>query len=365
MFSHNGKISTRQVLILLILQMFNLNMLIMPRICTHYLERNGYIAPIFSIILGCIYLWCITALTTSLPNKTFVEITQSLLPNWIAGLLIIAFIVKLIVSVSLELRMFGEIVSQIILPKTPIAVIMIIMLLATAYLVKSGIEATGRMGEILIYFIAVPLIIVLLNIAFKADYEQILPFFQTDFSNVCKASINVSFMFIPIESLLMLTGLMKKPEGVRKVGSIAVITIGILQAIITLLCIVQIGVGETKGQIWPVIVLMKSMGMNNSILENQEVLMLIVWIFSAFMYISVGLYLASLMGSRSLKFKRENVCVLPLLPIILLIAAYPQDLGTVYAYYLKFEYYLGLWFVVPIPLILLLIFKLRGCRDEN
>ena len=36
--------------------------------------------------------------------------------------------------------------------------------------------------------------------------------------------------------------------------------------------------------------------------------------------------------------------------IILLVALYPHNLGIVYRYYLRFEYYFGLWFLVPIPL---------------
>ena len=96
--------------------------------------------------------------------------------------------------------------------------------------------------------------------------------------------------------------------------------------------------------------------------ENQEVLMLIVWIFSIYMYLSVSIYLITVIGSRVCKFKRENIFALPSIPIILLAALYPRDLGVVYTYYLRFEYYYGLWFVVPVPLILLLIAKIRRDR---
>lgn len=362
MFSHNGKISVRQIMILLVLQMFNMNMLIMPRICTQYLGRNGYIAPILSIIIGVIYLWFITSLTIKFPNSTFAEIAKDLLPNWIAYILIVAFVIKLIISAGLELRMFGEVVSQIMLPKTPISIIMIVLTLTAAYLVKSGAEATGRMGEILIYFIAVPLVIALLIIIFKTDYREVLPFFQVESKDVMIGTVLSSFMFVPLEILLALNGLMAKPEKVRKAGIGAIVVVGILQSIITLLCITQNGLQEVQRQMWPVIVLMKSMGMNDTVVENQETLMLIVWVFSVYMYISISIYIISLIGSRSCKFKRENIFVLPTIPIVVLIALYPHDLGVVYSYYLRFEYYYGIWFIIPIPLILLLIAKIRRSR---
>lgn len=178
MFSHNGKISTRQVTILLILQMFNTNILLLPKLCTYYVGRDGYILPLVAIIVGIIYVYCITVLTMRFPNMTLVELTKSILPNWLAYLLLIIFAAKILVGTGLELRMLGEMILQIMLPKTPLMVIMIIMLLTTGYLVKSGIEATARMGEILVYFIFVPLIIIFVVIALKADYGEILPFFK-------------------------------------------------------------------------------------------------------------------------------------------------------------------------------------------
>lgn len=362
MFTHNGKISARQVTILLFLQMFNMNMLILPRVCTYYLGRNGYIAPIISIIMGVIYLLCINGLISKFPNMTFVEISRSLLPDWIAYMVILAFAIKLIISTGLELRMFGELINQIMLTETPLSIIMIVIALVAAYLVKSGAEATARMGETLIYFIGVPLIIALLLIVFKADYKEVLPFFQVQPGNVVIGTVLTSIMFVPLEILLMINGLMVDHSKVKRIGIRAIVAVAVLQGILTLLCITQTGLAETQGQIWPIMILMKSMGMTDTVVENQEVLMLMVWILSIYMYISTSIYLISLIGSRSYRFKRENVFVLPLVPIILAVALIPSDLGIAYAYYLHFEYYFGGWFVAPIPLILLLIAKIRRNR---
>lgn len=365
MFSHNGKISSRQVMILLILQMFNTNILLLPKISTYYVGRNGYILPIIAIVLGIFYVYCITCLTMKFPNMTLVELTKSILPDGVAYILLVLFAIKLLVGTGLELRMFGEMISQVMLPKTPIIVIMGIMLLTTSYLVKSGVEATARMGEVLVYFIFVPLIIVFIMIAFKADYRELMPLFQTNIQNVGMGALTISFSFIPLEFLLMMTGLMEKPNRVRKVGITAIIITGILESIIILLTIAEIGLGETQRQIWPVIALMQSIGLTNSVLENQEVLMMVGWVLSIFIYLSSGLYFVALIGSRSCQFKRENVFVLPLVPIILMVAMWPRSLVQAYNWYLSFQYYFGIWFLIPIPLVLLLIAKIRRLGREK
>ena len=359
MFSHNGKISTRQVTILLILQMFNTNILLLPKLCTYYVGRDGYILPLVAIIVGIIYVYCITVLTMRFPNMTLVELTKSILPNWLAYLLLIIFAAKILVGTGLELRMLGEMILQIMLPKTPLMVIMIIMLLTTGYLVKSGIEATARMGEILVYFIFVPLIIIIIVIALKADYEEILPFFQTNIESVGLGALNISFLFVPLEFLLIITGLTEKPSKVRKAGIVAVIIVGVLECVITLLTISEVGLGETQRQLWPVIALLQSLGLKNSIVENQEILTLTGWVLSIYIYISSGIYFASLIGSRSCRFKRENVFVLPLIPIIFFIAIWPKNIVQAYNWYLGFQYYFGIW------LILLLIAKVRRIGSEK
>lgn len=365
MFSHNERISTRQVMILLILQMFNINMLLVPKLSTYYVGRNGYILPVLAIIFGVIYVYCITSLTMRFPNKTLVEITKDLLPDGIAYVLLSAFAIKLLIGAGLELRMFGELILQVMLPRTPLVVIMLVMLLTSAYLVKSGIEATARMAEILIYFVMVPIAIVIIIIALQTDYQNLLPFFQTDIKSVSRGALTMSYMFTSLEFLLMMTGLMRKPSKARKMGIRAVCFIGIVQGIITLLTLSEIGLGETQRQVWPVIGLMQNIGISQSVVENQEVILLSVWPLSVFVYISSGLYFSSLIASRSVKFKRENLFVLPLVPIIFFAAIWPKNIVEAYEYYLKFQMYVSIWFVVVVPLVLLLIAKLRRIGNEK
>lgn len=365
MFAHNGKISARQVRILIILQMFNVGVLILPRICTQYVGRNGYILPILGIILGILYLLCIYSLTSIFPEYTFVEILESIMPKPIATIILLIFVLKILGDIGLELRMFGELISQIMLTKTPLAVIVLVMLLTVSYLAKSGIEALGRMGEILIYFIFIPLGIMLLIGLFNTDYREVMPFFQTNLKDVGFGTLAVSFMFVPLEFLLMINGMMIKPKKMLKTGIVSIIIVGILQAVIVLLAICKIGSAETQRQIWPGLILMQSINMSNSVVQKQEIIMMVVWVFSVFMYICSGLCIASIVGSRCCHFKRENIFVLPLIPIIYFIAMWPENLVDIYTYYLKYQYYFGIWFMVPIPLILSLIARIRRIGHEK
>lgn len=365
MFSHNGRVSVRQVEILLILQMFNTSILLLPREAARYAGRDGYVLPMAALILGIIYLYAITSLTGRFKGDTIVEFAPKILPKFIAYIVIGLFAVKVLVLTGLEIRMFGEMVSQVMLPKTPLPVIILTMLVTAAYLVKSGIEGTARMAEVLLYFIFLPLTLVFVFIVIKADYKQLMPFFETDAISIGKGAFAVSLSFIPIEFMLVLTGLMKKPEKAKRAMFIALIITAVLETIIIVLTFAGIGVNEAKRQIWPVLTLMQSVQFPGSIIENQEILMMTSWVFSIYMYISSGIYFTSLIGSRVFKFRRENVFILPIIPIVYFIAIFPRSLVEAYKYYVSFQYYFGVWFLAPVPIILLILAKMRKVGNKN
>lgn len=365
MFSHNGKVSVRQVEILLILQMFNTSILLLPRIAANHVGRNGYVLPLVALALGIAYLYAITSITNRFKGETLVEFMPKILSKIIAYCIVGLFSLKIIITVGLEIRMFGEMVSQVMLPTTPLPVIILAMLLTAAYLVKSGIEATARMAEVLVYFIFIPLAIVLAVIFSKADYKQLMPFFETDLMSIGKGAFFISLSFMPIEFMLILAGLMKKQEKSRKAMFLALIVVAIIEAIVIISTYIGLGVNEAERQMWPVLTLMQNVQFPGSWIENQEVFMMTSWVFSIYMYICSGLYFTTLMGSRSFKFKRENIFILPILPIIYFIAIFPQSLADAYKYYITFQYWFGIWFLFPIPVILLLIAKVRKVGNAN
>lgn len=365
MFTHNGKISNRQVTLLLVLQMFNMTILILPKIGTDYVGRNAYILPLLAIVLGAVYAICITALTKMFPGDTMIEFLPKIVPSFIGYIIVLIFGIKVIVTTGLELRMFGEMIGQIMLPKTPLPVIILVMLLTTAYLVKSGIEATGRMAEILVYFVFIPLAVVFFKILISCDYKEVMPFLRTQVQDVGIGTYFISLSFAPIEFMLLMTGLMARPRGARGAIIRAVIVIAIIESIILLLTICGIGLGEVEKQVWPVLTLMQSIENNGRIMESQEILMMTGWIMSVFVYISSGIYFTSFMASRTLKLKRENIFVLPVVPIVYFVAMYAGNLVEAYNSYINFQRYVGVLFLVPVPLILLLIAKVRRIKQDE
>lgn len=359
MYTHNANISMRQTKLLLILQMFNMSMLILPRIAGKMAGHDGYLLPIVGFVLGAIYIWSITALLKRFPNEGIDTIAPKVLTKWIGILVVILYVIKLLVSAGFEVRMFAEMVSQVLLPKTPLPVIILILLFAVYYLIKSGIEACGRMAEVVIYFVFVPLVFILCLVLIKTDFKQLMPFFTARPKGVLAGAYYVSMTFMPLEFLLIIGCLVNKRGQLRPSCMTAIGVISVIEIALIALTFTGVGMVTSTKQLWPVLTLMQSIQLPGSFVENQEIFMMCWWIMSVYMYISGAMYVASLTLSRLIHFHRQNVTVLPLIPIVFFISMLPSSLSESYTYLVRFNGQIGIFFLFILPLVLLIIAKLR------
>ncbi|MEG1148297.1 MAG: endospore germination permease [Niameybacter sp.] len=364
-YTHNANVSVRQIKILFILQMFNMSMLILPRIAGKMAGHDGYLLPILAFAFGAVYVWSIVSLLERFPGEGLDTIAPKVVTKVLGMILIGVYIIKIIIGAGLEVRMFAEMVSQVLLPKTPLPVIILILLFAVHYLIKSGLEASGRMAEIVAYFVFVPFAFVLAMVAVKTDYKQLMPFGTANPEGVIRGAYFVSMTFMPLEFMLIIGNLVSKPYKLKSVGLYAIGVISILEVILIGFTFTGVGMVTATKQIWPVLTLMQSIQLPGSFVENQEIFMMAWWILSVYMYISGAMYVASLTMSRLAHFNRQNVTVMPLIPIVFFISMIPGSLSESYSYLVNFNSKWGLSFLLIIPLVLLLIAKVSGKGGEK
>ena len=318
-------------------------------------SQDGWLIPILGVLVGYLYVLVITRLTMKFPNKTLSEFAPLITGKVIGNSIVILFGLKILITTAFELRLLCEIIRQVLLPRTPTSLIMMVMLFTVAYLVGAGIEAYGRMAELLVFLVFIPLAIVFAFIVAKADYRQLLPVFQSKPWDVARATYYVSLTFMPLEFMLLFTGFMKDPDQAKSTCRWAISVVFIIETITIMLTYVGIGVMEAKRNFWPVLTLVQSIQFPGAFIENQEIAMISCWILSIFVYISAGLYSLSLISGRVLKLKKDNFFILPFIPIIYILAMLPSSFGQVYEWNNLFRIYFGALFLLPIPLILLVV----------
>ncbi len=367
MFSMNDKISIRQMQVLLILDIFGTGVIILPRVVAEYAKQDGWILIILSIALGLIYAFVITSLCGIYPNKTFVELCETIVGKFLAHIIAVIFSIKLILSVAFEIRYFGEIISQTMLAETPFHIICLTMLFVSAYAAMKGYETRARIAELLIFLILVPIVIVFFIASLDVNYTNLLPIAKTANTDYLKGAYITSFAFSGIDIAMIATPYIVKPEKMKKAVSQVVVILGLLFLLITLITIARFGPFEITKQMWPVLEMMDTINIPGSFIERQEALVMSFWIISVFAMVNAGLFFSSLILKDTLKKGKHSYYILLCLPIIFVISYSPKDIFQVGRYLSYLNSTLGIGFLLIIPLVLLIIAKIRklGVKIEK
>lgn len=360
MFSTNNKISLRQLQILLILDIFGLSITFLPRRAAELAGQDGWLLIIIGTVIACFCVWIMTTLAGSFPSDSFVDYTVKIAGYPLGILISSGLVIKIIINLSLELRIFAEIIKQIMLFSTPYWVICICMLLLGAYAASKGYEARGRMAEVLIFVIFIPLAFVLCIAVTDVDFSNLKPFFNTPASSLVKGGIYSAFSFSAVEFLLLSYPYLADTKFAQKRSIQATILSGVIVAAITAITIARFGRLDVVRQMWPVLEIMDAIDLPGSFIERQDALIMSFWIIAIFVIINAGMFFSSLILKDIVKKGKHSLFILICIPIVLLISFVPENIVQAYRMidlsYITF----GAAYQLIIPILLLAAARMRG-----
>lgn len=360
MFSQNDKISIRQLQTLLILDVFGTGVIILPRIAAQYAAQDGWIVIIFVTLLACLQVFLITTLAKMFPNDSFLTYCSKIVSRPLAFLISAGFIVKIIITIALELRFFGEIIKQTLLYHTPLYVVFIAMVMVCGYVAAKGIEARARTGELLLPVLLIPIVFVFVLASFNVSFSNLQPVFSATPGEIAEAVYYCGYSYSGIEFLLLVFPYLNNPKRARKASLHAVLFIGLLMILITVVTIAQFGPVDVIRQQWPVLSMMSLIDFPGAFIERQDALIMSFWIISVFAIVNAGMFFAAAQLKDIVQKGRLSVYILCLIPPVALVSFYPNNMAQVFDLMQKTFFTFGLAYMMLIPLVLLVIAKIRG-----
>lgn len=367
MFSNNDKISIRQMQILLILTMFGSVSLTLPRTTAEIAGQDGWMLVIGAAIIMIGYAYFITTLGKMFPEKTIVEYSGEIVTKPIGYLIVTVFIIKMITFLGLELRVFSELVKQTLLINTPIEYIMIFFMFTLVYLARKGFECRGRIAEIIIFLSIIPIFLILLFAIKGINVENMAPLFALSYKDFFSGSYFLSIKTVGLEFLLITLAYVRTQKGVTKATVQSILFLMVIGLIINFVTVGLFGPKNTARQIWPVMTIMQVIELPGAFIERQDALMMSFWILTMVILNSAYLFYSSLAISRLFKTKKSNWVTLLILPFAYFIALGPDNVPDTYEVMTRLTRMYGTYFLLPIPLLLLVVAKLRklGVKYEE
>ena len=362
----NDKISIRQLQVLMIINIFGTGVGILPRVTAEIANQDGWLLVVIATLfaMGCVYL--ITGLCQHYPDKSFFEYSSLLISKPLAFLLTMGLVIRLVLHLGLTIRLSLEVITQAMLPTTPLWIPTLLILLVSGYGASKGYETRARLAEILIFIVLIPIGLVFTIAAFNVDYSNILPVLTTPKSTLLYGGISTLQAFIGIELLLLCYPYVTKHTRIRGAALTSVLVLGAIMTLTTIITLSRFGIYSIKSQIWPVIAMMDSTNLPGSFIQRQGVLVMSFFIISVFAIVNACLFFSSLLMKSAIKKGKHPHYVALCMILGFVVSVLPSNLIEVYNYMESTFLTFGLFYMFVVPLLLFVIAKLKhGFRPKK
>ena len=408
MFAKNHIVSVRQMRRLLVLDLFAGTSLFLPAAVGRLTGKAG----IFAIALGAVAagIFALFLLNTGRGCKDgYTAFCTQTLGKWGGRVYLLIYALKYFISAALLLGVFAQIVNHTFLTDIPRIVLGVALLAVCAYCTSKGVETRARLGEMLVYFIIIPVVIIIVLALPQIQLERLWPIellndggtaagsmsaavnsqiaagsatavvnsqvaaggasAAIDFQNAATAgaggwrgfiwaAVATFSLFSTIEWLLFLRPNVRRPQKARRGVLMSILWPTLLCILILITCIGVFSIEGMNGENWPTVILMQIVRFPGGFLSRQDGLMLAFWMAGIFILISGCMNY----GSESLKtifpgYRKAWMIVFPAAFVfVCFLIIHQQNASALYIAFMIFAY---MPLSILLPLFLRLVHWLR------
>lgn len=359
MIRNNDIISPYQIAMIIIMTVISVGVFSIAADAAEAAGTDGWLVVAAAGAVNIAAVYIIVRLNAVFPGKTFAEYSQIIVGTVPGKALTLLFAVYLLLVIAYVTRAFTEVVKMFLLFRTPTEVIMLSLILVCTYIVRGGVECVGRINELIFPILFIPFFIIMFFGYPKMEFSNLLPMFQTPPDKMLAAIPGVIFNFGGIELALFYIGFMRNPKKAYRPAVIAVLFITVFLLVVTLACIATFGKEATTQFLWPLVSYIRSISLPGLFIERLDGVILSLWILTVFTTIVSAYFIVSYSISKVAGTREQKQYVVPLSILIYYFALQPDSLAELYEWGRMIFPYTITAFLYVLPLMLLLIAKIR------
>lgn len=363
------KISSSQCLLLFITLVTATAVLFVPAITAQEARQDGWLsALVFSTLFGLLVAVICTSLGLRFPGRTVIQYSPEILGRFLGKLAGLGYIFFFIHINSIIVREFGDFLTTVFLPDTPIDIFVATLLLLGASAVRNGLEVIARMNQFVFPLLLFSYMLIIVLVARDMDLHNLLPVLEGGIGPVLKGSFSPSAFRGEVCLILMLLPSLNNSKEATLTTVKAVMWIGILLTVDTVATLAVFGPDITSVQVFPFLNLARYISLGNFV-ERIESLVILIWVAGVVVKVSLIYYVAALAAAQWFNLREYRPVVLPIGMLIgvLSITGFANSRELV-EFIAKIWPPYGFSFELILPTVLLLAAMLRkkgGTRDAQ
>ncbi|BCJ99876.1 endospore germination permease [Anaerocolumna chitinilytica] len=365
MFSDNDRISLRQFSRLLVFDLFSISGLIIPNIAAASSGRDGLLA----ICLGTLYAFIYGYLILSLCKQTggrYLNFCDDTFGRFVTFFVAIPYIIKLFFCLVFSAKLFGQVINQTLLADTDNRIIILFLLVVSAYSASKGMEVRARITEIIYFLVIIPIILFLFLGIRKVDPGNITPLFTENLKDIGTGSYLVLLTFSALEMMIFAAPMihyrksdLSKGKRLYNYAARAIIITGILDILMYIVTMGLLGRKETADKLWSAINIFQMVKIPGGIVQRQDAFILSIWLLSIFTLTAALFYYLTYISGHVLKLSSRNYLLVPFILLAFGVAVIPIDTEQFYYFFKKYMMYIGMPQSLILPFLVACTGKLK------
>lgn len=297
-------------------------------------KQDAWIAMLIYILPAILLQIVYTALWNKYPNDTIVTYMPKIFGKVIGTTIGIIYVSFFAYEAARVIRDITSLITITTMPKMPFIIITLFITSTAAYGVLTGIENLCRAAQIILPLLVSFLVfewLFLFTTPYALKFSNLEPVLEKGILPVIKEGWKlITFPYGETILLPMLYPSVVQKSKVRKTALLAVISLGILLTLSSVMFISVLGVEFASTSLFPILQTVRIMHIGESF-DRVDIFLILIMVVGGFIKISLFTYGAMLGTAQLTKFKEPAKLAIPFSILIfitsLLIAKnYPQHI---------------------------------------
>ncbi|MDQ0227483.1 hypothetical protein CHH83_13525 [Bacillus sp. 7586-K] len=323
----------------------------------------AWIVCILSFLIVLPSLLVLNYLLKKFESKNFLEITRCLIGKKLTFIIGFLFFLFALLKMAIDTRSYTDQLITVNLPKTPLFILYILLLLVCLWGAKKGWEAIASIAIMLLPYILIALTLLYLLLFKEIHFNRIFPLFGFGFKNITENSFHFSSMYADAFLIAMMYPFVKNHKTYTR-GLIGSLTFTVLLVALLLLLYNLVFDYRSIDKItYPFNEAIRFVSIGKTI-TNIETFFLTFWLLGIFVKFTIYLYLVCKIFGFVFSIEEFEHTLLPITILVLVIGMVPEnDISNIYSVRTIvssfFEY--GLLYL---PFFLLIVYKVKEVRSR-
>ena len=295
-----------------------------PRGMVQNAGNAAWIQAIFVSLLSCLFFWFVISLYKKAEMKGIIELANKIGGRPFKIIVGVILTAVLLFNSSLTMRTLPESIKTVILPLTPLKLVLLIMGIAIAFAAYMGIFSIARIHSIFIPIAGAFLLALFVFLIPAVDITNIFPLLGKGTYNIFIDGLSAVSIFSDIIILFVLLPLCKNYDRVKSASHRALIISSIVNVLIVLFYNLVYSYPSSEEFLFPVYQMTRLIRIGD-FFQRLEAFFEFVWSVAILLYSSLYLFCLCRIWKEVFDLKYYKPLILPFCVIMCAVSFLPSS----------------------------------------